>query len=328
MPFLSRSLFTRALVLAVAGLFLAASYADARPGRGGSFGSRGARSWSAPPPTQTAPRPAAPLERSTAQPGQATNPSLARPQAQAARGGFFSTRGGFMGGLIGAGLFGMLLGYGLFGGMGGLASILGLLLQVALVVFLVRLAFRYFQRRNQPAFAGAGPAGATLHREAAAAPPQPRYAPTGGGGGAGESVAGKDAVGIGQADLDSFERLLGAVQEAYGAEDVNALRSLATPEAVSFLAEELADNASRGVVNHVADVKLLQGDLAEAWREGTTDYATVAMRFSLRDWTVERATGRVVEGDAERPTEATEVWTFRRGGGPRGNWLLSAIQRA
>jgi predicted lipid-binding transport protein (Tim44 family) len=206
--------------------------------------------------------------------------------------------------------------------MGGLASILGLLLQVALVVFLARLAFRYFQRRTQPAFAGAGPAAATLRRETAAAPPD---TPAAGGGRSAAPVAGKDTVGIGQTDLDSFERLLGAVQEAYGAEDVGALRALATPEVVSFLAEELADNASRGVVNRVADVKLLQGDLAEAWREGSTDYATVAMRFGLRDWTVERATGRVVEGDPDRLTEATEVWTFRRGGG--GSWLLSAIQR-
>jgi predicted lipid-binding transport protein (Tim44 family) len=79
------------------------------------------------------------------------------------------------------------------------------------------------------------------------------------------------------------------------------------------------------VVNKVTDVKLLQGDLAEAWREGETDYASVAMRFSLVDKTVERASGRVVEGN-DHPTEATEVWTFLR---PRGaSWELSAIQQA
>jgi predicted lipid-binding transport protein (Tim44 family) len=41
----------------------------------------------------------------------------------------------------------------------------------------------------------------------------------------------------------------------------------------------LAANASRGLINRVTDVKLLQGDLAEAWREGRTEHATVAMRF-------------------------------------------------
>ena len=74
----------------------------------------------------------------------------------------------------------------------------------------------------------------------------------------------------------------------------------------------------------MSDVKLLQGDLAEAWREGETDFASVAMRFSLVDKTLERGTGRLVSG-SEKPIEATEVWTFVR---PRGsNWELSAIQQ-
>ena len=42
-------------------------------------------------------------------------------------------------------------------------------------------------------------------------------------------------------------------------------------------AEQLAENSSRGLVNRVTDVKLLQGDLSEAWRENNDDYATVAM---------------------------------------------------
>ena len=89
---------------------------------------------------------------------------------------------------------------------------------------------------------------------------------------------------------------------------------------------ELEENRRRGVRNALSEVKLLQGDLAEAWREGGTDYATVAMRFAVLDAMVDRATGRVVSGDTTRPTEATELWTFRREGG--SPWLLSAIQQA
>jgi predicted lipid-binding transport protein (Tim44 family) len=77
------------------------------------------------------------------------------------------------------------------------------------------------------------------------------------------------------------------------------------------------------MINRVSDVKLLQGDLAEAWREGDADYATVAMRFALNDSMVERASGRTVEGGS--PSEVTELWTFRRARG--GDWLLSAIQQ-
>jgi predicted lipid-binding transport protein (Tim44 family) len=74
----------------------------------------------------------------------------------------------------------------------------------------------------------------------------------------------------------------------------------------------------------VSGTRLLQGDLSEAWREGDTDYASVAMRYSLIDTYVDRASGRVVEGNGQ-PEEVTEVWTFMRSRG--GNWTLSAIQQ-
>ena len=93
---------------------------------------------------------------------------------------------------------------------------------------------------------------------------------------------------------------------------------------VSYFAQDLEQNRARNDINKVSDVKLLQGDLAEAWREGDTEYASVAMRFSLVDKTLERATGRLV-GGSEQPTEATEVWTFVRRRG--GDWALSAIQQ-
>jgi predicted lipid-binding transport protein (Tim44 family) len=94
---------------------------------------------------------------------------------------------------------------------------------------------------------------------------------------------------------------------------------------VSYLSKDLEENKARNNINKVSDTKLLQGDLAEAWREGETDYASVAMRFSMVDKTLERTSGRLVSG-SEQPVEATEVWTFVR---PRGqNWELSAIQQA
>src|SRR5689334_1459059 len=71
--------------------------------------------------------------------------------APAAPGGFFSGRGGFfsglMGGLIGAGIGSLLFGHGLFGGIDGIGSIIGLLLQIALVVFLARLLIGFLRNR-------------------------------------------------------------------------------------------------------------------------------------------------------------------------------------
>ena len=112
------------------------------------------------------------------------------------------------------------------------------------------------------------------------------------------------------------------MQTAYGAEDIGKLRNLVTPEMLSYFLEDFNANASRGVVNRISDMKLLQGDAAEAWREGDTEYCTVAVRYSLKDEIVDRASGRVVErGD----DEATEIWTFMRARG--GSWIVSASQQ-
>jgi predicted lipid-binding transport protein (Tim44 family) len=296
-------------------LTLAVTDADARAGRGFSAGSRGVRTFSTPAPTRTAPT-ASPIQRSVTQPGVATAGQAAtRPGLLG--GGLFG--GGLLGGLaagfIGAGLFGMLFGHGFFGGMGGFASLLGLILQVVLVIWVARLAFAWWQRRNQPSYAmqAAGPAPSTS---------SPGFAGFGGMFG-GNRPAG-EPITIGKSDYDAFERLLDEVQAAYSAEDLARLRASVTPEMVSYFAEDLAENSSRGLVNHVTDVKLLQGDLSEAWREGDVDYATVAMRFALTDSMVDRASGRTVEGGS--PAEVTELWTFMRSRG--GAWLLSAIQQS
>jgi predicted lipid-binding transport protein (Tim44 family) len=220
--------------------------------------------------------------------------------------------GGLAAGFLGAGLLGMLFGGGMFGGLGGLSSIIGLMLQIGLIVIVVRLAMSWWQRRHETASAYAGgPAG----------PGASQTFRTATGFGLGSGSAPLEII---PSDYEAFERLLGEIQAAWSNEDVAKLHTLATPEMVSYFAGDLEKNKARNVVNKVSDTKLLQGDLAEAWREGDTDFASVAMRFSLVDKTVDRATGRLVEG-SEQPTEATEVWTFLR---PRGgNWELSAIQQ-
>jgi predicted lipid-binding transport protein (Tim44 family) len=309
------------LALAVGLVFVAVDYADARVGGGSSSGSRGSRTYTAPPSTRTTPGMTQPIERSTTQPGMVARPGTASTGMGGAlnRPGLFG--GGLLGGLaagfLGAGLLGLLFGNGLFGGLGGAASFLGLLLQIGLVALIGMFLFRMWKGRQQPALAG-GPAlrDIGVNRSGLGAMPM--------GGGASARSEPSDAIGIQPADYQAFERLLGEIQAAYSAEDLNALRMRVSPELLSYFSEQLAQNASRGVVNQVSGVKLEQGDLAEAWREGDTDYATVAMRFSLVDRTIERASGRLVGGSDARET-ITEVWTFCRT--RNGSWTLSAIQQ-
>ena len=304
-----------ALFAVAAAFVMVLSDADARPRTGGS---RGSRTYSAPPPTATAPS-VRPIERSMTQPTQ-TGALAQRPTpAPTPPTGGLLGRPGFMGGLfagfLGAGLLGMLFGHGLTGGLGGFASLLGLMLQIGIAALIGYLLWSWWQRRSQPAYAS-GPA---VHDMS---PAGSSYGP--GGGAPAGTASGTDGVGLTPEDYNTFERMLGEIQTAYGAEDLTKLRTLMTPEAVAYSSDEMAMNASSGVINRLSDIKLLKGDLEDAWREGDIDFATVVLRYSLVDQTVDRATGRVVKVG---PSEATEVWTFMRKHGG-GKWLLSEIQEA
>ena len=320
----SKTQFAAALGVAMAMSMMAVDAAEAR--RGGSFGSRGMRTYQAPPPTKTAPQQTAPIQQSMT-PAPVGGPTAARPAPAAAapaaaaprRGGFLGgIGGGLLGGLVAGGLLGMLLGHG-WGGFG--AGILSALVQIGVVLLGVWLLMKLFRRR-QPAAAGYG------HAAYAGAPPfgaqRDNYAPA--GMSAPAPTASPIEIAIMPEDRDAFERLLTEVQEAFGREDYATLRARTTPEIMSYLAEELSQNATEGRRNEVSDVRLIEADVAEAWREPDGDYATCALRYESRDVMRDRQTGRVISGDADRPTETTELWTFVRS--PGDPWKLSAIQEA
>ena len=319
-----------AALLLVVSLALAAP-AEAR--MGGSFGSRGMRTFSAPSITQIAPNPVSPIQRSMTTNNGYTAPgtsTFGNPvNSGFGRSGFWSGFGGglvgsMVGGLLFHGLFGSALGYG-FGGIGGgLSSIF----QILIIGGLIWFAFRWFRNQQAPAgprngFGQSAPWGAT-DRGYGTRPNYGAQQPNYGGFGTGSGP--RDEVGITNTDLETFERILSDVQGAYSREDHQGLRRYTTPEMVSYLSEELADNATHGLRNDVSDIKFIAGELSEAWREGNRDYATVAMNWTAIDVMRDRQTGEIKQGDANVAAEAKELWTFVRENG--GQWLLSAIQDA
>ncbi|MFC3674762.1 Tim44 domain-containing protein [Ferrovibrio xuzhouensis] len=316
------------VAILAAGLALLPALVEAKAGRGGSMGSRGMRTYDAAPATPTAPS-AAPVQRTVTpppptqtQPQAAPRPATTAGAPAAAQPGFFNRpfMPALMGGLIGMGIGGLLFGGGLFGegGLGamGFGGMIGLLLQLVLVFFIVRFALNVFRNRQQPAMAG-GPQDSD--RALVTDIPSHTQARTGTmlGGGA-------PALQIGDADFEAFQQALSDIQSAWSKADLEALRSHVTPEMLGYFGRELSALASQGLTNHVEQVTLEQGDLAEAWSEYGVDYATVAMRWSALDYTTD-ASGKVVEGSTTERGESLETWTFLRAN--NGRWILSAIQQ-
>lgn len=313
-----------AVLLAVLVVFASAADAWAKAGRGSSMGSRGSRTYDRPierslaPPSTTAP------SAGTAQPMY--NPGAMKPQpgmgaagaAATAQPGFFQRNpfmGGVLGGLVGVGIGSMLFGHSpalaAASGAAPGASMLGTLLQIALIGGLIWLAVRMFRRRAQPQPDMAGYA----QREAA----QPAAYGQMGGARVDKEFEPSDQ------DQQDFTAIIMGVQQAWSDGNPVAIRKLVTPEVAGWMAEDQARDQSAGVRNVVQDVQLLKGDVTESWREGEREYVTARITFSAKDYMVSLSDNSVVEGDPDNPVESTEAWTFMRVSG--GTWLLSAIEQ-
>ncbi|MCE9535997.1 MAG: TIM44-like domain-containing protein [Nitrospirae bacterium] len=132
------------------------------------------------------------------------------------------------------------------------------------------------------------------------------------------------------ADKASFQQLLTDIQTAWSKQDLAGLRRFVTPEMLTYFSTALAENTSQDIENHVEDVVLGRAEVRESWTEDATQYATVSLHWSARDYTISLTkqrgeAGYLVEGNQEKPSESSEVWTFMRF--QDGKWLLSAIQQ-
>ncbi|MBI5163212.1 MAG: TIM44-like domain-containing protein [Magnetospirillum sp.] len=305
-------------VLFLALALVASPEAFAKAGKGGSFGSRGTRTYDRPMERSVAPP--APSQPSTAQPMYNPNTLGQQPMAAAAMpaaGGFFQRNpfmGGIMGGLVGAGIGSMLFGHSpamaAASGASPVGSMLGTLFQFALIGGLIWLAVRFFRRRAEgvPAAGSMAPRREMLGQAGGGAQPRTEreFEPT-------------------DEDRQAFGEILVGVQKAWTEGNAVALSRLATPEIGSWLSEDLASDASRGLRNMVTDVELRKGDVLEAWREGEREYVTTVLTFAALDYVVRVDDDSLVEGSKTDPVETTEAWTFTRTRG--GRWLLSAIER-
>ena len=135
------SRFRSALAFAlVATLLLATGAGEARPGSGGSFGSRGIAHLYAAGGYAHPPTPAAPVERSMTQPARPSGRSRSLPARPRLPGNRPASLAGCSPVCSALASFGLLFGQGLFGGLTGSRSIRGFVLQIALVVIVARLA--------------------------------------------------------------------------------------------------------------------------------------------------------------------------------------------
>ena len=307
----------------------------ARAGSGGSMGSRGSRSMSAPTP-YTAPRPTTPSPSPTL---PSTAPGAMAPPSPSSGGFMRSFGGGLLGGLAGGMLF-----HSLFGGPaaqsgtgagatagGGIG-----LMDILLLAGIAYLIYWYIKKKRQEASATAGYYQSSGNVEL---PPQPQYPPVyeltqaaapGGGQDLERGLANVrqfdpafDETKFQEWGTDTFFK----IQGAWANRDMAPVKTLLTDEMIRIFQQDADHLKAQKKINRLENIAVRSVDITEAWQESGADFVTVRVYANLLDYNVDETTGQVVEGSKTDPVKFEEYWTFTRSVG-NNPWQLSAINQA
>jgi predicted lipid-binding transport protein (Tim44 family) len=150
---------------------------------------------------------------------------------------------------------------------------------------------------------------------------------------AGSAVAaGLDAIAVEDKSFDGNAFVAGARQAyemivtAYAEGDRRSLKNLLSREVYEGFEAAIRERESKGETAETRFVAIEKSDIVGAEQRGRM--AQVTMRFVSQLVSVTRdRSGNVIEGNAEKVTDVTDVWTFARDVSSRDpNWKLVATE--
>jgi predicted lipid-binding transport protein (Tim44 family) len=245
--------------------------------------------------------------------------------------GFLSgMAGGIAGGLLGSMLFRGLGFAGSGSGMGegfGFGDIFLILIILGIIYFVVK-RFRARQTAMQMSTAGAGSSPYSFPGPSPGpifTPPPPEE----NAGGATFTDGLRHIKAMDPSfDEKNFKDLAGDVffkiQGSWTRRDLNAVRSLLTPEMFGILKKDLDELIARKQINRLENIAVREVEIVDAGQERGEDFITVRLYANLLDYVVDEKSGEVLSGSSSDPVKFVEFWTFTRNVGEK-NWALAGI---
>jgi predicted lipid-binding transport protein (Tim44 family) len=145
-------------------------------------------------------------------------------------------------------------------------------------------------------------------------------------------AAGLDAIFAAAPDFDAKHFLTGAraayemIVNAYAEGDRRTLKNLLSREVFDGFEAAINDREKRGDTVESRFVSIDNAEIAAAEVRGRNIQATVRFQSKLVSVTRDKA-GTVIDGNAEKVTDVTDVWTFARDVSSRDpNWKLVATE--
>lgn len=295
-------------------------YSEARSRGGGRSFSRSKPSYSRTP-SRTAPR---------------TNVNTPRKSSSFMRG----LGGGLLGGAIGSMLFGGM-GHGAGMGGGGVGGSGIGLFEILIIGGLIYFLYRKFSKKksrsnsNKSFFSlpDAGNASGGGYEDVSVPPSRPPDTASGNipDMASGDPVAeelntvrhhdpGFDPEGFKEFAQDVFFK----VQAAWTRRDIAVMKQYLGAQLLGEYEQHFADLKAKGQENRLENIAVRKVDIVDMGEMNGEPFVIIQFRANLLDYTVDEATGKVIEGNSSEPVKFLERWAFSKSGS--SDWKLEGIQ--
>ena len=114
------------------------------------------------------------------------------------------------------------------------------------------------------------------------------------------------------------------VQNGLALRDMGMLRNRVTPEMHAALQARCDQLRAAKQSNRIEKIDITSAAVEDAWEERDREFATVRLCGTLFDYTVDDATGKVLDGSKTAAQRFEERWTFVRAADARA-WRLAGI---
>ena len=115
------------------------------------------------------------------------------------------------------------------------------------------------------------------------------------------------------------------VQAAWTRRDISVMKQYLGAQLLGEYEQHFAELRAKGQENRLENIAVRSVDIVDMGEMGGEPFVIIRFRANLLDYTVDEATGKVLEGSNSDPVKFQERWAFSKSPGS-SQWKLEGIQ--
>jgi predicted lipid-binding transport protein (Tim44 family) len=115
------------------------------------------------------------------------------------------------------------------------------------------------------------------------------------------------------------------VQAAWTRRDISVMKQYLGAQLLGEYERHFADLKAKGQQNRLENIAVRRVDIVDMGEMDGEPFVIIQFKANLLDYTVDEATGQILEGSSSEPVKFQERWAFSRSAGS-SQWKLEGIQ--